>query len=268
VQQEAPVAEMRQESASASMLADIEQEQQTLPSEDEIQAELSSVATELASAALEDEVQIPVVEPELPSWLTQTEEPAEPDVSPTSTSPEPTTPPTIEEIEDEEDIISSFAALMVADVAAAAAAKAEAIAEASSARTREARFLAIQADQVVEEVRTAISNNALTGAEAESYLQEAERNAMRAHAFLADAEAAEEQALNAARNAEAEAEVTEGMAFAASNRGDITGKNASSATLEIEDADVIIGDDDELEESTRKRSTISPQLSQSSQEPE
>ena len=96
--------------------------------------------------------------------------------------------------------------------------------------------------------------------------KEAERNAMRAHAFLADAEAAEEQALNAARNAEAEAEVTEGMAFAASNRVDATGKNSSPATLQIEDADVIIGDDDEFEESTRKRPIISPQPSQSSQE--
>jgi hypothetical protein len=91
---------------------------------------------------------------------------------------------------------------------------------------------------------------------------------MRAHAFLADAEAAEEQALNTARNAEAEAEVTEGMAFAASQRAESAGKDASSATLQIEDADVIIGDDEELEESTRKRSAIPPQLSQSSQEPQ
>jgi hypothetical protein len=105
--------------------------------------------------------------------------------------------------------------MMIADVAAAAAAEAEALAEASSARTREARHVALQADQALEEVRLAITSGALSGEDAENYLRDAERNATRAHALLADAEAAEEQALKAAMNAEAEAEVAEGMALAA-----------------------------------------------------
>jgi len=49
---------------------------------------------------------------------------------------------------------------------------------------------------------------------------------MRGHARLADAEAAEEQALNAAMNAEAEAEVAEGMAFAA---GDLVEQSIEDA---------------------------------------
>ena len=54
--------------------------------------------------------------------------------------------------------------------------------------------------------------------EAEHALQEAEREVTKAQAALADAEAAEEQALTVAMNAEAEAEVAEGMAYAAVER--------------------------------------------------
>ncbi|HEY6411912.1 MAG TPA: hypothetical protein VIY29_31015, partial [Ktedonobacteraceae bacterium] len=102
------------------------------------------------------------------------------------------------------------------------AAKAEAVAEASSARTREARYVALQADQALEEVRAAIASGALSGEDARTYLRNAEREATRSQAQLADAEAAEEQALNAAMNAEAEAEVAEGMAFAASDLAGIS----------------------------------------------
>ena len=123
----------------------------------------------------------------------------------------------IEEEREDEKVVAAVAAMMIADVAAAAAAEAEAMAEASSARTREARFAALQADQVLEDVRTAIASGALSGDDARRCLDGAEREATRAHALLADAEATEEQALNAAMNAEAEAEVAEGMAFAASD---------------------------------------------------
>ncbi len=104
---------------------------------------------------------------------------------------------------------------MVAEVAAAAAAEAEAVAEASSARTREAHRFAQQADQVLADARAAIRNGLWSGEEADQYLQTLEREATRAHALLADAEATEEQAQRAASNAEAEAEVAEGVAFTA-----------------------------------------------------
>jgi hypothetical protein len=124
----------------------------------------------------------------------------------------------VEEIEEEEDDLETVAAMIIADAAAIAAAQAEAVAEASSARTREARTGALQADQALENVRTAIRKQKLSGEGADVAWQAAEREATHAHALLADAEAAEERALNAAMNAEAEAEVAEGMAFAASSR--------------------------------------------------
>ncbi len=73
----------------------------------------------------------------------------------------------VEDIEEEEELVSGVAAMMIADVAAAAAAEAEAMAEASSARTREASYAAQQADQVLEEVRAAIASGALSGEDAD-----------------------------------------------------------------------------------------------------
>ena len=52
-------------------------------------------------------------------------------------------------------------------------------------------------------------------------MQEAEREVTKTQAALADAEAAEEQALTVAMNAEAEAEVAEGMAYAADDRSNL-----------------------------------------------
>lgn len=124
----------------------------------------------------------------------------------------------VEEIEEEEEDLETVAAMIIADAAGTAAAQAEAEAEASSARTREARTLALKADQALEGVRAAIRKQKLSGEGAEIVLRAAEREATHAHAVLADAEAAEERALNAAMNAEAEAEVAEGMAFAVSSR--------------------------------------------------
>jgi len=122
------------------------------------------------------------------------------------------------EVSEEEVLVEAGAAAMIADVAAAAAAEAGAIAEASSARTQEARRLAQAADQALEEARAAVIGGTLNRVEAERNLRTAQREATRAHALLADAEAAEEQALNAAMDAEAEAEVAEGMAFATHER--------------------------------------------------
>jgi len=125
-----------------------------------------------------------------------------------------------EGIEEEEAFVEADSARMIAGVAAAAAAEAEAVAEASSARTREARRFAQQADQVLEDARTAIRSGVWSGEDAELYLQALEHEAARAHALLAEAEAAEEQARNAAMNAEAEAEVAEGMAFATNDQAE------------------------------------------------
>src|SRR6266581_4133251 len=116
----------------------------------------------------------------------------------------------VAEIEEEEEVVAAVAAMMIADVAAAAAAEAEAMAEASSARTHEARYAALQADQVLEKVRTAVASGALSGEDARTTLQNAEREATRAHARLADAEA----------------EVAEGMAFAA---GDLVEQSIEDA---------------------------------------
>jgi hypothetical protein len=124
----------------------------------------------------------------------------------------------VEEIEQEEDTLEMVTAMIIADAAGLAAARAEAMAEACSARTREARALAFKADQALEAVHVAMRQQKLSGERAKVALQAAEREATRAHVVLADAESAEERALNAAMNAEAEAEVAEGMAFAASSR--------------------------------------------------
>jgi hypothetical protein len=124
----------------------------------------------------------------------------------------------VAEIEAEEEIVEAITAVTVAEITAERAAAAEALAQASSAHTREARRRAQLAEQALGEIRVAIRNSLLTGEEAEHALQEAEREVTHAQAYLADAEAAEEQALTAAMNAEAEAEVAEGMAYAAVNR--------------------------------------------------
>ncbi|HEX9132297.1 MAG TPA: hypothetical protein VF844_08385 [Ktedonobacteraceae bacterium] len=124
----------------------------------------------------------------------------------------------VAEIEAEEEIVEAISAVTIAEITAERAAAAEALAQASSAHTREARRRAQLAEQALGEIRVAIRSGLLTGEEAEHALQEAEREVTHAQAYLADAEAAEEQALTAAMNAEAEAEVAEGMAYAAVNR--------------------------------------------------
>jgi chromosome segregation ATPase len=121
----------------------------------------------------------------------------------------------IAEIEEEEEMVETLAAKTIAEIAAERAASAEAIAEASSVHTREARRRMHVAELALGQVRLAIRNGTLSGEEAEVALQDAEDELTRASAFLADAEATEEQALNNAMNAEAEAEVAEGMAYAA-----------------------------------------------------
>ena len=124
----------------------------------------------------------------------------------------------ISQLDEEEEDVEMLASTIVADAAAAAAAEAEAAAEASSARTREARRLAEDADLMLHQVRMAIERGVLRGEDAEAALHFTEREAARAHATLIDAEAAEAEAVRAAMNAEAEAEVAEGMSFAIEQR--------------------------------------------------
>lgn len=145
------------------------------------------------------------------------------------------------EIEEEETIVEASSARMIAGAAAAAAAETEAVAEASSARTREARRFAQQADQVLEDARTAIRSGVWSGEDTEQYLQTLEHEAARAHALLAEAEAAEEQARNAAMNAEAEAEVAEEMAFATNDQAEtLLNEHASTSSMPHQQA----GDDE------------------------
>jgi hypothetical protein len=124
----------------------------------------------------------------------------------------------VQQIEAEEEVVETITAVTIAEIAAERAAAAKAFAEASSSYTREARRRAEEAEQALGEVRVAIRGGLLIGEEAEVGLQKAEHEVTRAQAMLADAEAAEEQALTAAVNAEAEAEVAEGMAYATVNR--------------------------------------------------
>jgi hypothetical protein len=151
------------------------------------------------------------------------------------------------------------------DAAGAAAATAEAIAEASSARANEARLVAQQAEHFLEQVRGAVRDGFIQGDEAERVLRAAENEMTYAHALLADAEAAEERARNEAVNAEAEAEVAEGMARSANEHardtitrlddegaGHTNGITAASdeqdeATKQLEeDEDGDVSDTDEL----------------------
>ena len=124
----------------------------------------------------------------------------------------------VERIDEEEEMVEMSAAMTAADIAAAAAAEAEAFAQASSARTRELRRLVDQADRILERVHVAIERGVLTGDAAEATLYEAEHDASHAHTLLAEAEVTEERARRAAMNAEAEAEVAEGMARATQGR--------------------------------------------------
>ncbi len=124
-------------------------------------------------------------------------------------------PEEIASIEEEEDLTAAVTAETIAYITAERAAKAEVIAEISSKQSHEARRHAQDAEQALIEVRAAISSGALSGEEAQEALWRAENAVTRAQAFLADAEANEEQAVKAAMNAEADAVVAEGMAFAA-----------------------------------------------------
>jgi hypothetical protein len=152
-------------------------------------------------------------------------------------------PKAIAEIEEEEEYLEAISAVTVADVAAAAAAEAEALAEASSARTREARRIAEQAEQVLGQVRLAIRNGTLTGEEARHRLYQAEQQYTRAFAQLADAEAAEEEARNDAMNAEAEAEVAEGMAIASLERAEMVQEESGSPPAMDKDAQPVDEED-------------------------
>jgi hypothetical protein len=186
---------------------------------------------------------------------------------PLSAGPSPEEIRRVAEIAREEEQLEEGVVRTHAEAAAATAAEAEALAESSSARTRKARILARQADQELTLVRAAIRNGSLTGERAEATLQAAERKSTHAHAELDDAEDAEERAISAARNAEAEAEVAEEMAFSAYDRyvHDVDGR-AVQAIAEQEEqqrADVAqlqTEADESTNENTEKRSVVRPQV--------
>ena len=74
------------------------------------------------------------------------------------TARSPQVPAEIVNIEEEEELVAAFTSETIAHIAAERAAKAEAIAEISSAQTREARYLARQAEQALADIRVAIRN--------------------------------------------------------------------------------------------------------------
>lgn len=176
----------------------------------------------------------------------------------------------VEEIAEEEDQLEMGVTKTLAEAAAQAAAEAEALAEASSARTRKARIMARQADQELTLIRASIRNGSLTGKEAEAALQAAEDKSTRAHAELADAEAAEEKAVDAARDAEADAEVAEGMAVSAADRfvddidsiNDVNGQVVQAIAFKEEGQEAMStqpDDENEDDERTEEHPVIRPQ---------
>ena len=179
-------------------------EETPAPHEDAQQAEPVS-ETRAAVEATEENVRQAA---ERASELAENQQQAEP----------PAPPPSIIAIEEEEEMMEAVTSETIAHITAERAAKAEVIAEISSKQTQEARRYVQEAEQALADVRAAISSGALSGEEAQEALWRAEHAVTRAQAFLADAEANEEQAVRAAMNAEADAVVAEGMAFASADQ--------------------------------------------------
>jgi hypothetical protein len=169
-----------------------------------------------------------------------------------------------QEIAEEEEQLEVDVTRSRAEAAARAAAEAEMLAEASSVRVRKARIIARQADQELTLIRAAIRNGSLTGEAAEVALQAAENKSTHAHAELADAEDAEESAIDAARNAEADAEVAEGMSLSAADRyvDDIEVQEVQAIAEQDERQRALTGQqsmEDENEEETQEHPAIRPE---------
>jgi hypothetical protein len=167
-----------------------------------------------------------------------------------------------QEIAEEEEQLEVDVTRSRAEAAARAAAEAEMLAEASSIRVRKARIIARQADQELTLIRAAIRNGSLTGEVTEAALQAAENKSTHAHAELADAEDAEESAIDAARNAEADAEVAEGMSVSAADRyvDDIEAQEVQAIAEQDERQRALTSrqsvEDDENEEESLERPAI------------
>lgn len=114
----------------------------------------------------------------------------------------------------EDEVVEAVAAMIVADAAAAAAAEAEALAEASRAYTRETALEVWSAEQEVTRIRAALQTGTLGGESATTALEAAEKAVAYAQAQFMEAQAREEQAVKAAREAEEQARLAEGLAFA------------------------------------------------------
>jgi hypothetical protein len=141
------------------------------------------------------------------------------------------------QIEEEEALLEASSAGTFAQIAAERATKTRVAAELSSEQTREARKQAQQAEQALGRVRLDIRYGVLSGEDADIALRQAEREVTRTQAALADAEAAEEQALQAAINAEAAAEVAEGMASATSDHLELLEYTGESGDV-VEDSEI------------------------------
>lgn len=157
-------------------------------------------------------------------------------------------PPTVTEVEEDEELVETVTSMLIADAAAEAAAQAEAFAEASAARTRAARRRANQADSILRQIKLTIERGILTGNQAESALLEAERDVTNAQAVLANAEAAEAHAMEMATNAEAEAEVAEDMAFAVDTRNQDIERTRQQHSGLFGDLAIVSDEDDEYED--------------------
>lgn len=127
--------------------------------------------------------------------------------------------------EDEEDLVSALASLMIAEATATAAAHAEAVAEEKSALTEQARRQVNLADQNLRRVRAAITNHDLVDEEAELALQEADNEFTRAMETLANAEKAEDLARRSALNVATSAAEHEELAHATLEQTDLADLN-------------------------------------------
>ncbi len=129
-------------------------------------------------------------------------------------------PPAIEEIREEEEMVSALASMMIAEASATAAAHAEAVAEEKSSRAEQARRRVHTADTALRKIQDAIKKQALSGDEADMALHDAERELAYAQISLAEAEQAEERARLVAMESHARMLDSGGMAASAQDHAE------------------------------------------------
>ena len=125
------------------------------------------------------------------------------------------------DVDDEEELVSALASMMIAEATATAAAHAEVVAEEKSAQMDQARRQLDKAEQHLRKIRAAITNRELQGEEAELALQEAETIVAHAAQTLADAEKIANLARRSAMNVATSAMVREDMAHVALEQNEL-----------------------------------------------